>query len=370
MRAPFRFIAIPCVLLVLSAFVASLPAQQPTGKTTPRPFQPQAVPSKAGPAMKSGPITQTGGQANIGAKPSRPTGEPLVVQPVSPELRQILDDWEQHSSQIKSLHGKHTRFLYNHVFEIEKRSNGKWYLETPDKGRIDLVGIPPKLVGIPPKKEVSRKIGKQSGHPYRIEPDQEQMWICNGDEILIGNVNGDEKTYEVAPVPPHLRGTNIVNGPLPFLFGMKAVDAQKRYELTLLSNDKSSVKIRIVPRFQTDRDNYKMAEIILEKARYLPTAVRLLDPTENVETVYLFEIIDVNDRSLRTKLGTIFGGDIDPFRPDMKKKGYKLVLQAQEETDNPRLNANPRPNVKDGRPINTQPASRTAANPASTPRNK
>lgn len=359
MRAPFRLIAVLPGVLVLSAFVADLFAQQPTGKATPRSSQPQAGPARTGQAAKQDTLPQPGGQYNIGAKPDadklpRPAGEPLVIKPVSPELREILDDWEQHSSQIKSLHGKHTRFVYNHVFEVEKRSDGKWYLETPDKGRIDLVGIPPK------KGEVSRKIGKQSGKPYRIEPDREEIWICSGEEIVIAN--GEEKTYEVAPVPEHLRGTNIVNGPLPFLFGMKAIDAQKRYELTLLANGEKSARIQIVPRFQRDADNYRKAVIILDKARYLPTAVQLEDPTGNLETVYLFEILDVNNRSLRTKLGTIFGGDSDPFRPDLKKKGYKLVLPVQEEI------ATPRTNGKDGRPVNGQQAPRSAIDPNIAPR--
>ncbi len=356
MRAPFRFIfnALPCGLFVLSAFVASLSAQQPAGKATLRPSQPQAAPPRAGQAAKTGPITQTGGQANVGAKvepakPSRPAGEDLVVKPISPALRQILDDWEQHSSQIKSLHGKHTRFVYNHVFEVEKRSEGKWYLETPDKGRIDLVGIPPQ------KKEVSQKIGKESGKPYRIEADGAQMWICSGEEIVI--VNGDEKTYEVAPLPPQLRGTNIVNGPLPFLFGLKAIDAQKRYELTLLSNGEKSARIQVVPRFQTDADNYKVAEIILDKGRYLPIAVKLVDPTGNLETVYKFDILDVNNRSIRLKLPTIFGGDADPFRPDLKKKGYKMVLSAPEDSRDPRR-----------LPANAQQPPRAAANPNAGPR--
>jgi TIGR03009 family protein len=359
MRAPFRFVAVPCGLLVLSAFVASLSAQQPTVKTIPRSSQLQPAPAKSGQAPKAGPLIQTGGQYNIGpksdpAKPPRPAGDDLIVPRISPELREILDDWEQHSSQIKSLHGKHTRFVYNHVFEIEKRSDGKWYLETPDKGRIDLVGIPPK------KNEISKKIGKKSGKPYRIEADEEQMWICNGNDIVV--VDSDQKTYEVTPVPEHLRGTNIVNGPLPFLFGLKAADAEKRYELTLLANGKTSVRIQIVPRLQSDKDNYRKAVIILDKSRYLPTAVQLEDPTGNLETVYLFEILDVNNRSLAFKIKEIFSGDSDPFDPDLKKKGYKRVLPAPVEI------AAPRSNGKEGRAANTEPAPRAASNPGGVPR--
>ena len=355
MRAPFRFIAVLCGVLVLSAFVASLSAQQPTSKSAPRTTQPQPAPPQAGQIPKAGQVTQTGGQYNIGpkadpTKPARPAEDPLVVQPVSAELRQILDEWEQQSSQIKSLHGRHTRFVYNKVFEIEKRSNGKWYLETPDKGRIDLSGIPPK------KGEISKRIGAESGKPYRIESDREEMWICSGEEIII--VNGDEKTYEIAPVPEHLRGTNIVNGPLPFLFGMKAADAQRRFEMKLLGNGKTSARIEIVPLRDSDKVNYEKAEIILDKTRYLPIAVRLF--TGNIETVYSFEILDVNDRSLRAKLGAIFGGDSDPFHPDLKRKGYKLVLPTQEQIAAPR--------GKDGRSLNSPQAPRAASNPNPPPR--
>lgn len=324
MRAPLRHFAVPCGLLALSALATSLFAQQPTGKPTLRPGQAPPTMTKNGPAPKPGPVTQTAAQANIPEAPKqpRPDRNPMIIEPVTPELKKILEEWEQKSGAIKSLHGRHTRFVYNKVFELEKRAEGKFYVETPDKGRIDLVGLPPK------KNEVSKKVGEQTGKPYRLEADRDEMWICNGDEIVM--VNGDEKTYEIAPIPEHLRGTKIIDGPLPFLFGMKSADAQKRFQLTLLSNSATTVIIQIVPRRQSDADNYKTAEIILDKKTYLPIAVRMHDPSGNLETVYRFEILDVNNRSLKAKLAGVFG-DSDPFYPDLRKKGYKLVLPAQEE---------------------------------------
>ena len=324
MRAPFRHFAVPCCLFALSALATSLFAQQPTGKATLRPGQAPSTTSKSGPATKPGQVSQTAAQANIAEAPKqpRPNDNPMVIKPVSPELKEILDEWEQKSGAIKSLHGRHTRFVYNSVFELEKRAEGKFYVETPDKGRIDLAGLPPK------KNEVSKKVSKLTGKNYRLEADRDEMWICNGDEIVM--VNGDEKTYEIAPVPEHLRGTKIIDGPLPFLFGMKSAEAQRRFELTLLSNTATTVIIQIVPRRQSDADNYKTAEIILDKKTYLPIAVRMHDPSGTLETVYKFEILDVNNRSLKAKLAGVFG-DNDPFHPDLRKKGYKLVLPSQEE---------------------------------------
>lgn len=323
MRAPLRYFAVPCGLLALSALATSLFAQQPAGKPMLRPGQAPPPASKSGPAPKPGQVSQTAAQANIAEAPKqpRPSDNPMIIEPVSPELKEILDEWEQKSGAIKSLHGRHTRFVYNSVFDLEKRADGKFYVETPDKGRIDLVGLPPK------KNEVSKKVGKQSGKPYRLEADRDEMWICNGDEIVM--VNGDEKTYEVAPVPEHLRGTKIIDGPLPFLFGMKSAEAQKRFQLTLLSNTATTVMIQIVPRRQSDADNYKTAEIMLDKKSYLPIAVRMYDQSDSLETVYRFEILDVNNRSLKAKLAGVFG-DSDPFHPDLRKKGYKLVLPSQE----------------------------------------
>ncbi|MEK6258290.1 MAG: hypothetical protein AABP62_06680 [Planctomycetota bacterium] len=336
MRAPFRFIAVPCGLLVLSAFVANLPAQQPTGKTAPRASQPQPAAAKTGQVPKTGPITQTGGQANIGAKAdvsklpradgSTPNIERMdAEEPVSAELQKILDEWEKKSALIKSLHGRHTRVVYNLVFEVEKLSEGKFYVETPDKGRIDLVGLSPQ------KGEVSKRLGKK-GEPFQLVADRAEKWICDGIEIKM--VNDAEKSYEVEDLPRHLRGTNIINGPLPFLFGMKAAEIKRRYHIELIPTKNIEVHtLRVVPRRLNDRDNYREAFVRLEKARFLPTAVKLVDPTGNLETVYTFTIArdgvnNVNNSNFISKMKELFGGeDNDPFHPNLKK--YKRVLPPQ-----------------------------------------
>ena len=383
MRAPFRFIAVPCGVLVLSAFVASLSAQQPTGKTVPRPTQPQPAPPKAGQISKTGQVTQTGGQPNIGAKAdvsqlpradgSTPNIERAdIEEPVSEELQKILVEWEKKSGLIKSLHGKHTRVVYNHVFEVEKLAEGKFYLQTPDKGRIDLVGLSPQ------KGEISKRIGA-SGKPFRLEADRAEKWICDGIEIKV--VDEDAKSFESTDLPKHLRGTNIVNGPLPFLFGMKAEETKRRYKLELIPTKNLDVHtLRVVPRLRNDADNYKEAFVRLEKTRFLPTAVKLVDPTGNLETVYTFTILgvnNVNNSNIITRIGKeLFGEDADPFNPNLKK--YKRVL-APPTTDantppsggvaNRPGSTNASRPAGNGQPLpNTQQATRPGTSSVGTPR--
>ena len=369
MRAPLRFVAVSCGLVVLSVFVASLSAQQPEGRFSTRPSPPQIAAPKAGQPPKTNPIKQTGGQADGGDKPARPSGPDLVVEKLSPELEAILLEWERRSAQIKSLKGKHTRKVFNLVFEVEKRAEGKFFLETPDKGRIDLTGVEIK------KNTVSERKGK-SGKLFRVESDSSQKWICTGEELVM--VNDEDKSYDIQPLPKELRGTNIVKGPLPFLFGIKAEDAKQRFQLSLSdkNTDPTVHAILVVPLLHDDKQNYKIAKILLDKKTFLPRSVLLLDPTGSLQTEYTFEIQDINNRNKLDNLVDWFGGDRDPYRPDLKKKGYKLAIHEDQADAKGPLPTNaasrpgagnpPRSNGTGIQPAGGAQPPRTGANPSSS----
>ncbi len=228
-------------------------------------------------------------------------------EPLSPEMLQILRDWERFSSKIQKLHGRHQRLVYNKVFSVETRNIGLFYYEAPDHGRIDLV--PAEIA----KGEKSRRVNGE-GNPFRPVPGNEERWVCNGREII--EINVEEKTYEVITLPEEMRGANIINGPLPFLFGMPAADANRRFRLKLLSETAKQAKIQAIPRFQSDAASYAKATILLDKQTYLPSAVQLIDNTGNLETVYLFSDLVINQNALASAVQKVFGKD--PFRPNLK----------------------------------------------------
>lgn len=310
---------------------------QGTPKTTGRPNSQQSTQQTNGQKSPSSGGSQPQRQASGGQQAE--TAEPA---PLDPELIAVLREWEQKSSQIRSIKGKHTRYVYNHVFETEKRAEGKFYIEMPDKGRIDLIGVDLKKL----KKEdkESKRIGK-SGNPFRVESDRSQKWICNGDEVLM--VNDEEKSFSIIPLSDEMRGENMIDTELPFLFGMKAADAVKRYQLALLqSKEPNQHAILVTPRFDKDKRNYKVAKITLDKKYFLPRTVAMQAPTGGEETHYVFDIQDVNGRNPLVKVSDFFT-DKDPYHPDLKKAGYKLAvtndLANQNENAPPsgRSNANP-----------------------------
>lgn len=356
MRYSFRTLVTPVALAILTGTWAPAIGQQA------KPPRPGLTPASNGtPRSQAGNNQQTSPES----KPARPAGNPPVngnqgdnpqrtgqnqVVPAAgrgpervvqaepeklpPALETILRDWETKSSQIKFLHGSHTRTVYNLVFQEERVAKGKFFLQTPDKGRIDLVGEKPKA-GVK-----SARIGL-NGEPFHIVPDRSEKWICTGDEIVM--VDDEQKTYQPIPLPEEAKGTNIINTPLPFLFGMKADDAKRRFHFELNKETKENAVLIIHPKMEADLQNYKKAFVILDKSTYLPTAVKLIDPTANLETVYKFEAVKINDNGIRAKIGEVLGWrDKDIFRPDLKGQGYKLVLPPAPEAP-PQKNSNQLP---------------------------
>ncbi|MCA9080562.1 MAG: hypothetical protein KDA58_08380 [Planctomycetaceae bacterium] len=218
---------------------------------------------------------------NAGAPiPSRTGGAATPVQSqLPPGMAALLQTWEQHSASVNRLEGSFERYDYDSVFRVEKRAIGNYYFEAPDKGRMDFLK----------PKEIPQEPHQVGDIKYQVQADYNQSWICTGDLIL--DINHDEKTYNRVQIPPEFRGENIVNSPLPFLFGMKAKVIQERYLLAFGSmHDPANGRVHIVaaPLMEAQRREYRRAEVLLDAKTYLPTAVKLFGTSGSKETVYVF----------------------------------------------------------------------------------
>jgi hypothetical protein len=152
-----------------------------------------------------------------------------------------------------------------------------------------------------------------NGAPFRIQAEENQRWICTGEEIFI--IHDDLKLYDHIEIPPHQQGRNISQGPLPFLFGMRAEDAKRRYHLNLGEQNwpegrviqregepplrlRPQVHVVAYPKMEQDRREWRRAEVLLDGESFLPRAIRLLNPSMEKETVYVFDLsqMKVNER--------------------------------------------------------------------------
>ena len=288
---PSHYLRVPsCRLLVTLAAFASGPAALAQYGPDPQPGSPS-------------------GQAEAGGV-TRPAPGMLQVQN-DPALDAVLTQWYEQTKQVTKLQGEHHRWIYDETWRVEMRSKGVFYYEAPDKGRIDLEPIDPAKDPVPAAMQAS------TSQPYELKSDQPEMWICNGKEIM--QINNVMKEYERIPLPPNQQGQNIMEGPLPFLFGMPPEKAKQRYRFQLVGQDANQVKLRVYPLRQEDAANWREAYLILTKPNFLPQAVQLVDDpaAPKKRTVYRFDGLEVNKINLRA----IFG--LNPFAPNLFN--YKVV---------------------------------------------
>ena len=293
------------------SFLAEIPAQTGTKKKSP---VVQAQAQDDAPAQRTRPPLNTDPNAGetpsaAGAKPgklARPAPQELRIEKVPPELEKVLQDWERHTSQFKKLVGEFSVFKYDHELEIEKRGEGKFAHEAPDKGNYETKGM--EIA----KGQKSKKKNKD-GEPYSLQSEAPVRWVCTGKEII--RIDEKEKTYEKIPIPPESQGQNIIEGPLPFLFGMKAQQAKMRYRMKILEQNDETIKLQVIPIRRNDAVNWDKALLLIDAKLFVPKAVQLFDPLGS-ETVHVFKNVEINP-----KKGWL---QEDPFKPNLRS--YKEAV--------------------------------------------
>jgi len=236
-------------------------------------------------------------------------------------LDQVLAAWFNSSKDIRKLEGEHRRFIFDFVFNVEKQAAGRFYYESPDKGRIDLTPVKVK------PGQQNQKVNPANGQKVvlKVQPDTAERWVCDGQQILV--IDDVQKAVQQFNIPKAMQGGNIMDGPLPFLFGMPPEKAKARYDMQILSTDNGTIDILARPKQAQDAANYKWARIRIEQKTMLPMAVQMLDPAGTRETVYTFPRIAKNpDDGLFSRLK--WWKDKDPFKPDLK--GYDIQAAATE----------------------------------------
>jgi TIGR03009 family protein len=272
-------------------------------------------------------------QAAAGTQAPAPQPRGLPGFQIAPETLQVLHDWERYTRTIQKLEGDFERYVYDMTFVVEKRATGEFWYEAPDKGRIDFK--PMNIAALPIDATTKRPYNPlkkgANGQFYAVQADAGSRWICRGDILLY--IDDDQKTYESVEIPPHMRGQNITASPLPFLFGVSAAQMQERYYLALGSmhdpqgqRGKRVIHIVASPRLASIAKEWSRAEVLLDPGErfqanglpvFVPTAIKLLDPTGNQETVYVFKLDDTKLNAQRW-----FG---DPFKDPGILSGLKFL---------------------------------------------
>lgn len=257
--------------------------------------------------------------AQVGAAPQQRglIGPPFQITPVEQQfVDQILQMWENESSKINTFNSRFELWEYDMVFGPGTsvpaiKSVGTLTYSKPDKGSFKI--------------EETRRYQPKDAQAQPQESDwvlQDKEvgahWVCDGKAVY--EYKHEKKQLVVQPLPPELQGKEIVNGPLPFLFGAKAAELNRRYWIRSKQGDPSTIWLEAYPRTQADAAQYHHVEIMLDRKTMQPTAIKVHSPNNQSHSVYMFDKPTVNGK-LNALLGGLFSSPRTPL-------GWTKVVQA------------------------------------------
>jgi TIGR03009 family protein len=183
-----------------------------------------------------------------------------AVNPVAPDparMKRLLQEWERRSAMLSTLDVGLKRVDHTPGWDDEK-FEGRAILQSPNLAFLDFKRVV----------EDEKTKAKSLVSYERI--------VCTGTEVW--QYRTDAKQLFIFPLDRKDQKRALEEGPLPFLFNMKAAEAEERYEMALVTEAKDCYVISVVPRWKIDREAFLKAFLKLNKATYLPDRILLYSP--------------------------------------------------------------------------------------------
>lgn len=247
----------------------------------------------------------------------RPQGAPSWF-PLHPALQahtdKVLKFWEFHSGKIQRYRSDFERWEYDranfHPAQPQTYATGKIMYAQPDKGLFEVSAL---RMG---KRQADGKIGYEDQKATEFE-----KWICDGATVF--EFDHRNKQLIERGLPPELRGKQIVEGPLPFLFGAKKSQIEARYWVRINPEKKDVFWLEAVPKRREDAANFRQIDIVIpDDKEFLPKAI-ILHHRGGTQTTFEFAKRETNWNETFEKLAIWNRAFFNPATPP----GWKRVKE-------------------------------------------
>ncbi len=235
-----------------------------------------AAPKAAVPAQ-AGAVRPVGGQGQANAATGQaqqakaaPAKTPEEIAALAKRMDQLLATWEQRSAQVKELDAEFTRKDHSPAWQENTEYKGRALLKSPDLAYLDFLKFDPAE--------------KKHNHYERI--------ICTGKEVY--HYQTASRQIFIFPLSAEERSRALEEGPLPFLFNMKADRAKQRYKMLLRSENEQGAWIEIQPLEKIDQESFSKVYVLLNKEKFLPDRLVLYAPNGKDTQDYKFVSIKMN----------------------------------------------------------------------------
>jgi TIGR03009 family protein len=183
--------------------------------------------------------------------PPPPAAAPL--DPAHNRLDALLLQWQQKMGDMQVLEAQCTRTTFDKTWQNTDVFEGVAKYKRPNLAMLEM-----------------HKKGK---------PEVYEKYLCNGTSLY--EYAPQSKVIRVHELPAPKPGQVADDNFLSFLFGMKAEEARRRYELKLVKEDQWYIYLEILPRFPADKADFHKAQLVLLNNSFLPRRLWFEQPNGN-----------------------------------------------------------------------------------------
>jgi TIGR03009 family protein len=231
----------------------------------------------------AGRAAQPAPRAGQAARPAQPQAKP-IQDPA--KMKWLLKAWEKQSEKLKTLDVQIYRIDKDYKWKDEVHFEGRAVFKSPNLAYLDF-----KKIKLAPD---------ANGRPAPVKDPKTGKWVTTPTETIVcGQDAVWQYLYEgrqiyIFPLAKGQRQRALDEGPLPFLFNMKAQEAERRYEMVLQAENEKYYLVKVFPKLQEDKESFKMALLYLEKTYLLPARIALVSPDGKSSRDFLLDKIKPN----------------------------------------------------------------------------
>jgi len=216
------------------------------------------------PAAQAGRTTQRAQAPAQNQGKAQPARDPA-------KMKWLLQKWEGQSAKLKTLDVRIYRVDQDFRWKDEVHYEGRAIFKYPNLAYLDFSEL--KLA--PNAKGQLAPVPDPNNPKARLKTRVETV-VCAKDAVWQYLYKG--KQIFIFPLAKGERQRALDEGPLPFLFNMKAQEAEARYDMTLEGENAQYYLVKVVPKLDEDKESFRFALLYLEKTYLLPAEIKLLSP--------------------------------------------------------------------------------------------
>ncbi|MDX2038671.1 MAG: outer membrane lipoprotein-sorting protein [Isosphaeraceae bacterium] len=219
---------------------------------------------------------------------SSPAASAPAASPVDPaveaaqkrRMEELLRLWEKQSARLQTLDVGFKRIDKSPAWDDVEEYRGRAYFQAPTASLPSLACLHFQKVEPDPKDPKLTKL-----------VDSERI-VCTGAEVY--QYEYRTKQIFIFPLDKDQSRKALDEGPLPFLFNMKADEAKQRYHMQLLRENDQAYLIGVLPLLKEDASVFSQSYLQLNKKTFLPDRLVLISPNGKDTQDYQFDAIAPN----------------------------------------------------------------------------